>query len=205
MDNQQVSVGSNQMDVLHVWDKFSIGFWHPFGPYSGRSVHEILKWKSDEARRYGWTLWSFVHSPTAHVWQRLLQKADGYVFVLCADSQGADPDLHEGKLFATHYRHLIGDDQWRDMPDRKLMNVTNPFKRRGRALAFTVANVIEVDPVVPPFALEWYCKGQERWLSDKLPTRGEYLIQRGGILPPRRVRALLELVPPYLAEIKHEL
>ena len=84
------------------------------------------------------------------------------------------------------------------------MKVTNPFKRSGLALAFKVGRVTPISPTVPPFPIEWYSKQERRWRSDRLPTRGEFLIRRGGSLRPRPVSAMLELVEPHLAIVKCE-
>src|SRR5262249_49800870 len=153
--------------------------WHPFGPYTGLSTDEVLEWKSGEVKRHGWTFWSFAYSPSADTWLNLLAEARGPTFALCSHSVGArDPDDNRGTLLATHYRYLAAGP-WEPMPDPKIMKVTNPFKRRGLALAFKVQRVIALDPVIPPFAVEWYAKGELRWRSDPLPTRGEFLIRRG--------------------------
>jgi hypothetical protein len=90
------------------------------------------------------------------------------------------------------------------MPEQHIMKVTNPFKRQGLALAFKVARVLPVSPQVPPFDVEWYSKGDRAWRSDVLPTRGEFLIRKGGRVRPRRVAAVLELEKPYLAVLKCE-
>jgi hypothetical protein len=90
------------------------------------------------------------------------------------------------------------------MPDRKIMKVTNPFKRQDLALGFKVSRVIAVEPVVPPFDVEWYSRGESCWRSERIPTRGEFLIRPGGTIPPRRVSAILELARPYLAVLKGE-
>jgi hypothetical protein len=187
-----------------MWDEFTVGFWHPFGPSTGRSTREVLDWKADEVARHGWTFWSFVYSPTAELWVNQLQQRAGPVYVLCSNSPGArDPDLHRGTRFATHYQN-IGSNIWHAMPERDLMNVTNPFKRQGLALAFRVVRVIQMEAAMPPFAVEWYSKGQQCWRSDRLPTRGEYLIRRGGSITPRSVCAVLEVAPPYMAVLRHE-
>src|SRR2546422_772753 len=150
-----------------MWDDFKIGFWHPFGPYTGLSTNQVLEWKGGEAGSNGWTFWSFVYSPTADSWLRLLAKSRGRVFALCSDSPGArDPDEHRGTLLATHYRYL-DDGAWQPMPDPGTMKVTNPFKRRGLALAFKVGRVLALDTVVPPFGVQWYAKGEQRWRSDR--------------------------------------
>src|SRR5437879_5034046 len=111
-----------------MWDKFEIGFWHPFGPYTGRTTAEVLDWKTGEIERYGWTFWSFAYSSTASAWLSELAKPRvwGPVYALCSYSPGArDPDVHRGTLFARHYRYL-GDTSWQAMPDADVMSVTNP-------------------------------------------------------------------------------
>lgn len=185
-----------------MWDEFQMGFWHPFGPYTGLSTREILEWKRDETNRYGCTFWSFAYSPTADIWLAHLKEAKGQVYALCSYSPGArDPDRYKGTLPATHYREL-DESEWRAMPDPNVMKVTNPFKRRGLALAFKVRRVIALDPVIPPIRVEWFRKRDCTWRSDVLPTRGEFLVRkRHSTLASaklRRVEALLELVPPYL-------
>ena len=185
-----------------MWEGFRIGFWHPFGPYTGLSAAEVIEWKRSEAETYGWTLWSFAYAPTAAAWLDQLAGLSSGVFAFCSDSPAAkDPDPHRGTVLATHYRYL-NDDEWHEMPDPRVMKVSNPFKRRGLALAFKVRRVIPIPPAVPPLTIEWYSKGERRWRSDPLPTRGEFLIRRGGRLPPRRVSALLELAEPYLAILR---
>jgi hypothetical protein len=168
------------------WRRFSGGFWHPFGRYTGLSEAQILKWKRDETEGYGWTFWSFVYSPNAHVWLNLLGEVAGPVFVLCSQSQSRsiDPDPHRGTLRATSFQ-LPGSAQWEKMPKRDLMKVTNPLKRKGLALAFRVCRVIEVNPVVPDLEIQWYSKLKQQWQSTRLPPRGEFLIRRAPGAPPR--------------------
>jgi len=187
-----------------MWDNFQIGFWHPFGPYTGLSAAQVLDWKSCEVERHGWTLWSFVYSSSAAAWLDLLADVQGPVYALCSDSPGArDPDAHQGTLLASQYRYFP-DTLWQQMPDPTIMKVTNPFKRQGLALGFKVIRVVRLEPVVPPFGVEWYSRGERSWHSEKMPTRGEFLIRRGGNTTPRRVCAVLELARPYLAVLRRE-
>ena len=187
-----------------MWETFEIGFWHPFGPYTGLSATEVLEWKRSETERHGWTFWSFAYSPSTDVWLDQLSRASGPIFALCSFSPGArDPDDHRGALLASHYRYLR-DGDWQPMPDPRIMKVTNPFKRRGLALGFKVSRVLSVPPTIPPFPIEWYAKGERTWRADALPTRGEFLIRRGGSVSPRRISALLELCEPYLAVLKRD-
>lgn len=184
-----------------MWEKFQVGFWHPFGPYTGLSPAQVLEWKRSETERHGWTFWSFVYS-SSEAWLDLLAGVAGPVFAFCSDSPGArDPDRHRGTLLASHFRYVDSGD-WKAMPAPDVMKVTNPFKREGLALAFKVARVLPISPQVPPFEIEWYSKGDRAWRSDALPTRGEFLIRRGGRVRLRRVSAVLELVEPYLAVLK---
>ena len=184
-----------------MWETFKIGFWHPFGPYTGLSPGQVLDWKGSETARHGWTFWSFVYS-SAEPWLGQLANVSGPVFAFCSDSPAAQhPDPHQGTLLASHFRYLH-DGDWQTMPEPHIMKVTNPFKRQGLALAFKVGRVLPVPSQVPPVEIEWYSKGDRVWRSDSLPTRGEFLIRRGGSLRPRRVSAVLELVEPYLAVLK---
>ena len=85
------------------------------------------------------------------------------------------------------------------------MFVTNPFKRQGRATAFIVTRVDLVEPpIAPSVMVEWYARGKGEWSSGRLPTRGEFLVRRGGSATLRRVCAVLELSPPYLAVLKND-
>jgi hypothetical protein len=121
------------MRLRHMWDEFKIGFWHPFGPYTNLTTHQVLDWKRGETERFGWTFWSFAYSATASIWLEHLGSASGPVFALCSHSPGArDPDSFRGTLLATHYRPLH-ENEWQVMPDPDLMKVTNPFKRQGLA------------------------------------------------------------------------
>lgn len=87
------------------------------------------------------------------------------------------------------------------------MFVTNPFKRQGLATAFKVTSVDLVQPpIAPDVMVEWFARGKREWSSRRLPTRGEFLLRRGGHATLRPVRAVLELSHPYLAVLKnHEL
>ena len=87
------------------------------------------------------------------------------------------------------------------MPDAKTMKVTNPFKRKQLALGFKVHRLLAVKPMIPTFGVEWYSRGEHRWRDDRVPTRGEFLIRRGGSLVLRPVCAVLELAQPYLVEL----
>jgi len=185
-----------------MWERFGIGFWHPFGPYTGLSAAEVLEWKAGEVERHGWTFWSFAYSSTTQAWLDRLNGSDGPVYALCSHSPGArDPDENEGNLLASHFRY-VSETSWRAMPNPRIMKVTNPFRRKGLALGFRVRRVITFEPVNPPFGVEWYSRGNATWRSDRIPTRGEYLIRRGGRVAPRKVCAALELEPPYLAVLK---
>jgi hypothetical protein len=148
-------------------------------------------------------LWSFAYAPP-EAWLDQLASASGPVFAFCSHSPAArDPDQHRGTLLASHFRH-VDNGGWQAMPEQHVMKVRNPFKRQGLALAFKVARVLPVSPQVPPFDVEWYSKSNRAWRSDVLPTRGEFLIRKGGRVRPRRVRAVLELAKPYLAVLKCE-
>ena len=90
-----------------MWEGFEIGFWHPFGPYTGLTPAEVLEWKRSEAETHGWTFWSFAYSSSADRWLAQLTSSKKRVFALCSHSPSAtDPDAHRGILLGTHYRYL---------------------------------------------------------------------------------------------------
>jgi hypothetical protein len=189
------------------WDLFDLGFWHPFGPYTGLSVSEILEWKRTEVTKNGWTLWSFAYYPAAaqRMWIRHLGASRHPILALCSASPGArDPDAHRGERRPTHYRFLEENSAWSQMPEADQLRVTNPFRRSGKALAFKVIRVVELAPQIPPFSVEWLARGKGEWSSRPLPTRGEYLLRRGGAAKLRPICVVLELAPPYLAELTWE-
>jgi hypothetical protein len=188
------------------WDDLRIAFWHPFGPYCGLTVDEVLRWKGDEARAYGWTFWSFAYSPSATRWGQVLEEHNGSVHVLCSYSPKAtDPEPTTVPRRATHYRFL-GASEWQSMPSGDQdMFVTNPFKRGGLASAFKVDSVEPMPATVPPVTVEWYSRRDDRWRGDPpLPTRGEFLLRRGGPVKLRPICAVLKLSPPYLAELRND-
>ena len=115
----------------------------------------------------------------------------GPVFAFCSHSEAARiPIQHRSALARIHFRH-VDDDDWQAMPpEQHIMKVTNPFKRQGLAtIAFKVARVLPVSPQdATSFDVEWYLKGDRAWRSGVLPTRGEFLIRKGGRgLQPRGV------------------
>jgi hypothetical protein len=187
------------------WDHLDLAFWHPFGPYCGLSEEAILRWKSDEVERHRWTFWSFAYAPTAAKWSSVLREHSGPIHVLCSYSPTAqDPFPNAKPRRATHYRFLNESIEWQAMPSGDgVMFVTNPFKRQGLATAFKITRVEVLHPPVTPAAtVEWFARGQEQWSSRDLPTRGEFLVRRGGKANLRQVCAVLECSPPYLAELQ---
>lgn len=189
------------------WNDLHFAFWHPFGPYCGLTEEKVLNWKRSEVERHGWTFWSFAYARTAEKWHQLLLGQDHPVHVLCSFSPTAtDPFPDTKPPRATHYRFLNDPPGWEPMPtgDRSMF-VTNPFKRQGLATAFKVTRVDLVEPpVAPNVMVEWYARGKGEWSSHRLPTRGEFLVRRGGSASLRTVCAVLEISPPYLAVLKND-
>jgi hypothetical protein len=187
--------------------EFLMGFWHPFGPHGKEAPDQILDRKQREIEANGWTLWSFQYRLplTLDAWRRELLAPDcPAVFVYCSRSRAAVDPASSGRSVETiscrSYR-LIGQDQWQPLPDRVM--VTHPFRKgRTQASAFVVQQIIHP---VAPFVMrpvEWFSRG--KWRKDRVPTRGEYLIRRGGNNPLRSVCAVLELKAPYLAVVRAE-
>ena len=211
------------------YQQFEMAFWHPFGSHSGETPEEIIERKQGEIQRCGWTLWSFQNRRTMlPLWHTQLENwcsektrdDTGRVFAFCSDSRGAKDPMNTGnkekvkKDNCTHYLQVdeAEDDNWRPVPPG--IRALHSFKKsvsHPQCSAFMVKKIIY--PAEEPHRLKsaavWFAKSgewrQERTNGDKcLPTRGEYLIRphpQG--VPLRRIRAVLELAPPYLAQLKY--
>ena len=188
--------------------EFNLGFWHPFGPHGREGIEAIIARKRAEiVANDGWTLWSFQHRRPAVLeeWSGFLTAAalgsSAPPVVFCSLSPGAVDPAETGVPVAAaecqSYR-LVGETPWRPRPAG--VRVPHPFRGTKRqAAAFVVQRVLyPVEPFVLP-TVQWFSQGQ--WQDARVPTRGEYLIRRGGTTPMRPVRAVLELRAPYLATV----
>jgi hypothetical protein len=185
--------------------QFNLSFWHPFGRHGRECPKDIIHRKRGETERNGWTLWSFQYRrpQTLDDWYRELSSADptGPVFVFCSRGTSAvDPDRPGAQVKTSDCRHyrMIGDREFHKVPGS--IRVPHPFGLdKQEASAFVVRRVYHpIDLFERPFVL-WL--SQDRWRKDAIPTRGEYLIRRGGKVAMRDVSAVLELRPPYLATV----
>lgn len=125
--------------------KFTIAFWHPFGPHGRETTLEILKRKQKEIENNGWTLWSFQRRAPATLdsWQRELACAE-HVFVFCSDGHGAvDPAEVTGSKprDCKSYRFAeMATGDWRPMPPQ--IRIPHPFRPgQTQACAFVVQQV----------------------------------------------------------------
>ncbi len=185
------------------WEDFEYGFWHPFGQHGRESPSDIIHRKRRETEKNGWTLWSFQYRrpETLDDWYRELSSAKprGPVVVFCSrGSSTVDPDRPGAQIKTSDCRHYrcVGDDDFRPMPD--LIRVPHPFgPGRKEASAFVVRRVLHPIKLFERPPAVWF--SQNKWREDGIPTRGEYLIRRGGKIAMRDVSAVLELKPPYLA------
>lgn len=188
---------------------FELAFWHTFGDHSKESAADILVRKPAEIASNGWTLWSFRKMKLLHDWMRQLTSVrQERVLVFCSDRGGKDPLARGGtakKAECQSYR-LVGERLWRPLPEGVRVPHTFPFGK-GNASAFMVQRVIHpVEDFERP-SIEWlrkdgnWCHGANP-NTGGLPTQGEYLIRRGGIGKMRGVGTILELKPPYLAEVR---
>ncbi len=196
-------VGSSGYKKEAIWADFELGFWHPFGQHGREAASDILRRKQRETERNGWTLWSFQHRTpeTLAAWCGELASAQGPILVFCSRGGSAiDPD-RPGSLArtsdCTRYRWATGGE-WRAMPH--LIRVPHPFRPGKRfATAFVVRRVHDASVDFDRPEIEWLRKG--KWCADRLPTRPEILIRRGGAIAMPNVGAILELQPPYLAVV----
>jgi hypothetical protein len=181
---------------------FEIGFWHPFGPHGRESAEDIIERKRKEIETNGWTLWSFQNRKNFDDWERELSTAKtDLVFVFCSEGRGAVDPARDGSLSQPAQCKsfcFVGDTQWHPMPSG--VSVPHPFRPgQNRASAFVVQRIIFPVEKFAPSNLEWFFQKNQLWDQREIPTRGEYLIRRGGTVRMRGVRAVLELKSPYLA------
>ncbi|MFA6042346.1 MAG: hypothetical protein WCV85_02255 [Patescibacteria group bacterium] len=176
--------------------QFKIGFWHPFGPHAGENADEIIVRKQREIRRIGWTLWSFQHRKTLELWYHEIQKKKpGRVLVFCSEGKGSRDPIGERKN--CNYFLPVGKKKAQRIPFP--ISVPHPMGRKTQGSAFIVKRVMY--PVhFKTATIQWLKDG--KWQSKQLPTRPEYLIKPGHGKPMRKFRAVLELRPPYLAEVR---
>ena len=177
-------------------------FWHCFGVHAGESPDDILERKRREiAANGGWTLWSFngKRPQTVELWTSEIQSAiPSYVHALCSKSRNAiDP---KGKsAFAREFRS-VGQQIWQPIPES--IKVPHPFGNKSTASAFRVSKILHASEVTIPSAFEWLRVGDKDWRTDRVPTRGEYLLRPGKGTTLRPVCAILELQEPFVVEIR---
>lgn len=180
----------------------TIGFWHCFGVHAGEARDAILKRKQKEIEINGWTLWSFQGrtEATVQLWLEYIQKIPSQpIFVFCSDSRGAN-DPKSYPAFATEYRSAVGS-LWQPIP--KGVIVPHPFGGRSLAAAFRVVKVLHPVPdKLQNSQMEWLCVKDGIWRTDRVPTRGEYLVRSGNGAPLRRTYAVLELAAPYVVQMR---
>jgi len=181
---------------------FQFAIWHPFGPHGRESAEQIIQRKRREIQANGWTLWSFQNrrAEVLEEWSRILSAVKGPV-VFCSNSPGAlDPSDTGTPAEGTHCRsyRLACTEAWLPLPEA--LKVPHPFKGEKKyASAFVVRQIVHPVEPFPSPTVQWFSKGE--WLDTSVPTRGEYLIRRGGSARMRPVRAVLELQPPFLATV----
>jgi hypothetical protein len=181
------------------YTNFEIAFWHPFGPHAGETKEQIIKRKRREIEKNGWTLWSFQFRPMLRDWHNEILAAErNKVFAFCSEGRGSvDP---AGKPTECRSYKFVGekDNEWRPMPNG--VRVPHPF-RPGKKLAsaFVVKAVIRPVEPIQRSAVEWFSLKKGPWCQSRVPSRGVYLIRPGGMVAMRKVYAVLELKPPYLA------
>lgn len=186
------------------YEQFDIAFWHPFGPHGRETPKDIIERKRAEIAANGWTLWSFQHRLMLDDWHRELASAEqSSVFVFCSEGRGAVDPARDGTpnrpIDCQNY-HFVGIQDAEVRPIPSAIRVPHPFRPgKDLASAFVVHRVIyPIEPFDRP-AVEWFSPKRGPWCQTALPTRGEYLVRRGGTIPMRSVSAVLELKPPYLA------
>jgi hypothetical protein len=183
------------------WEDFDLGFWHPFGWHGHESPDDIINRKRLETESNGWTLWSFQYRKMLDDFFRELSSAKPKrVVVFCSRGNGAvDPAANtESRTIDCGRYRFVDESGWRPIPGA--IRVPHPFRpEKILASAFVVDRVYHPIGSVRRPAVEWYSLNNGPWRQERIPTRGEYLIRRGGKVPMREVKAVLCLRSPYLA------
>ena len=179
-------------------DNFSIGFWHPFGPHAGETAEEIIARKRNEIDANGWTFWSFQIRRTLSSWHKEIIVAHPQkVLAFCSEGKGAS-DPSGAVEYCSSYR-MVDGDSWQGIPST--IEIPHPIGKKCEASAFVVEDIIHPLQTLELFPAQWHTLNGGPWRDDSIPTRGEYLIRRGGTSNIRRYRAVLVLKPPYLAVV----
>ena len=184
--------------------KFKIAFWNPFGPHGGEAPGGIIERKREEIRSNGWTLWSFRYRPMLEDWHRKLSQGElGSVYAFCSRGVGKDPAEDGDAVTVNCARYKpVGETEWRDTP--KTIRASQPFKKddKRHASAFIVQRIIHPVPPAISARVEWLGKTGD-WYPTKVPPRSISLVRScpEGV-PLRRIGAVLELKPPYLAYLE---
>jgi hypothetical protein len=188
---------------------FKFAFWHPIGPHSGESASQIIQRKRRQIEaNQGWTLWSFQRRRMLKDWyQELAASAGSEVRVFCSMGDGStDPGATPGNQGNLCKSFLFVNDEktkWQAIPPE--VKVLHPFPPdKTLASAFVVKRVIYPVEAFDRPGVEWYSLKKGPWRSEMVPTRGEYLIRPGGENLMRCAKVILELKPPYLAEVSSE-
>lgn len=191
--------------------EFKIAFWNPSGPHGGEAFGDIIERKREEIRSNGWTLWSFQYRPMLEDWHRELSQGEfGGVYAFCSRGEGKDPAEDGDAVTVDCARYKpVGETEWRDTP--KTIRASHPFRQgqqRRRASAFIVRRIIH--PVPPTIStrmesarVEWLKQKEGWWRLTEVPPRSISLVRScpEGV-PLRKIGAVLELKPPYLAYLE---
>ncbi len=127
------------------------------------------------------------------------------VFVFCSAGQGTDPLVRgrDGRAVDCQSFRLVNEARWQQIPDK--IRVPHTFKKQtNHPSAFVVNNIFYPVHSADLPSVEWLKKdgtwregyGEGERFRLGIPTRGEYLVRRGGQKPIGHVRAVLELKAP---------
>ena len=154
-------------------------------------------------------MWSFQFRRTITLtdWFKEIEKIKPEkVLVFCSSGNGKDPaddiaDLNDMDRYTHKFYKPINENEYLPIPPEII--VTLPSKKNAvQGSAFKVKDIIIPNANNEQYNVEWLLKDGTTWRSDKIPTRGEFLIKFGQGAPMRPFSVILELEYPYLVEIK---
>jgi hypothetical protein len=174
---------SQQPETIHIW--------HPVGSHADESLSEILARKTDDIKKYGFSLWAMSSISVERLinWRKLLDENSK---VYCVGNTKLPPPSN-----ITVASKLSEDLE--QFVDIKIPNVTF----HGTCASAFVISDIELVSLYVSRKLSWFKSGTNQWIYGNVPTRGQYLISQpeeadNGL----KLNALLHLKSPYIVSVR---
>lgn len=183
-----------------------LAIWHPVGPHSGESLEQIVVRKQRDIDTYGFTVWAFSAAKRERIeaWKKELQVGgQSSCTAFCCGNSTKDPIVPgAGPHWCTEYS--LDLTRWDLLPHSTMVSY-----QRGPRSSGVVASGFWVRAVEAPVDMKvdrpcsWFRTDRTEWSAARLPTRGEYLVQRPCVSSSgTKVRLLLHLTDPFVVWVR---